>query len=321
MKNRNVLVLGGSGFVGRHLIAKLAARGVRVTVPTRRYERAKHLTLLPTVEVIECDTSDARTLAHLARGKDALVNLVGVLHSRRGRVRGPNDYGPDFAAAHVELALAAVSACRDAGVRRLLHMSAIGAATDAPSEYLRSKGYGEKAVLAADDLAVTVFRPSVIFGPEDRFLNLFAQLARWFAVLPLACPDALFQPVYVGDVAAAFVEAIDRRDALARAYELGGPRRYRLRELVAYVCRVTGRRRLIVGLPHWAAWLQARVMEMAPVPLLTRDNLRSMQVASVTAEPLPFGLAPTALEAVAPTWLAPSGVRERYRQLRWRARR
>ncbi|MCX7960926.1 MAG: complex I NDUFA9 subunit family protein [Burkholderiales bacterium] len=322
MRNRSFLVLGGSGFVGRHLIAQLAARGARVTVPTRRYERAKHLLLLPTVEVVECDVGDARTLARLARGKDALINLVGVLHSRRGRERGPNDYGPDFAAAHVELALAAVSACRDAGVGRLLHVSAIGAATDAPSEYLRSKGYGERAVLAADDLAVTVFRPSVIFGPEDRFLNLFAQLARWFPVLPLACPQALFQPVYVGDVAATLVAALEARDAAGKVFELGGPRRYRLRELVEYVCRLTGRRRLVIGLPDWAARLQARAMELAmPVPLLTRDNLRSMQVPSVTDQPLPFGLRATPLEAAAPAWLAPSGVRERYPQLRWRARR
>jgi len=322
MKNRNFLVLGGSGFVGRHLIAMLAGRGARVTVPTRRYERAKHLTLLPTVEVLECDVGDEGTLARLARGKDAVINLVGVLHSRRGRVRGPNDYGPDFAAAHVELALAAVSACREAGVERLLHMSAIGAATDAPSEYLRSKGFGEKAVLAADDLAATVFRPSVIFGPEDRFLNLFARLARWFPVLPLACPEALFQPVYVGDVASAFVAALEHRESAGSIYELGGPRRYRLRELVEYVCRITGRRRLVIGLPDWAAWLQARAMELLmPVPLLTRDNLRSMQVPSVTDQPLPFGLRATPLEAAAPAWLAPTGVRERYPQLRWRARR
>ncbi|MDW8468115.1 MAG: complex I NDUFA9 subunit family protein [Burkholderiales bacterium] len=322
MRNRSVLVLGGSGFVGRHLIAQLAARGARVTVPTRRYERAKHLLLLPTVEVIECDVGDARTLARLARGKDALINLVGVLHSRPGRERGPNDYGPDFAAAHVELALAAVSACREAGVGRLLHVSAIGAATEAPSEYLRSKGYGERAVLAADDLAVTVFRPSVIFGPEDRFLNLFAQLARWFPVLPLACPDARFQPVYVGDVAAALVAALEAPEAAGKVFELGGPRRYRLRELVEYVCRLTGRRRLVIGLPDWAAWLQARALELAmPVPLLTRDNLRSMQVPSVTDQPLPFGLRATPLEAAAPAWLAPSGVRERYGELRLRARR
>jgi len=320
MKNASYLVVGGSGFVGRHLVAALAARGARVTVPTRRRERAKHLILLPTVEVLECDAGDERVLARLARGRDAVINLTGVLHSRRGRERGPNDYGPDFASAHVELPLALVSACRDAGVRRLLHMSALGASPSAPSEYLRSKGVGERAVLDADDLSTCVFRPSVIFGPDDHFLNLFATLARWSLVLPLACPEARFQPVYVGDVVSAFLGALGSRDARG-SYDLGGPKEYTLRELVKVVCRITGRTRLVIGLPEAIAWLQAAVMERLPGPLITRDNLRSMQVPNVTASPLPFGLAPTALEAAAPSWLAPAGPRERYPVLRWRARR
>lgn len=320
MKNANFLVVGGSGFVGRHLVAALAARGARVTVPTRRRERAKHLILLPTVEVLECDAGDEQVLARLARGRDAVINLAGVLHSRRGRERGPNDYGPDFAAAHVELPLALVSACREAGVRRLLHMSALGAAPSAPSEYLRSKGVGERAVIDADDLDGCAFRPSVIFGPDDHFLNLFATLAGLAPVLPLACPEARFQPVYVGDVVAAFLAALEHRDAKG-PYDLGGPREYTLRELVKFVCRTTGRARLVIGLPDALAWLQAAAMEWLPGPLLTRDNLRSMQVPSVTASPLPFGLVPTALEAAAPAWLAPAGPRERYPVLRWRARR
>ena len=320
MKNENFLVVGGSGFVGRHLVAALAARGARVTVPTRRRERAKHLILLPTVEVLECDPGDEYALERLARGRDAVINLVGVLHSRRGGERGPNDYGPDFAAAHVELPRALVSACRDAGVQRLLHMSALGASPSAPSEYLRSKGLGERAVLDADDLAGCVFRPSVIFGPDDHFLNLFATLAGLAPVLPLACPEARFQPVYVGDVVAAFLAALGSRDARG-SYDLGGPKEYTLRELVKVVCRTTGRVRLVIGLPDAAAWLQAAVMEQLPGPLITRDNLRSMQVPNVTASPLPFGLVPTALEAAAPSWLAPAGPRERYPVLRWRARR
>ncbi len=323
VKNSNFLVVGGSGFVGRHLVAALAARGARVTVPTRNRERAKHLILLPTVEVLACDASDERTLARLAQGRDAVVNLAGVLHSRRGRVRGPNDYGPDFAAAHVELPLAIISACRDAGVKRLLHMSALGASPQAPSEYLRSKGVGENAVLAADDLQTFVFRPSVIFGPDDHFLNLFAKLARWFPVLPLACPQARFQPVYVGDVVAAFLAALkgDAGPTSERSFELGGPKEYRLRELVEYVCRVSGHPRPVIGLPGPAAWLQAASMELLPLPLITRDNLRSMRVPSVTSARFPFDIAPTALEATAPAWLAPSGPRERYPALRWRARR
>jgi NADH dehydrogenase len=315
----NVLVIGGSGFVGRHLVAALAARGARVTVPTRRRERAKHLILLPTVEVVETDANE-RVLARLAEGRDAVINLAGVLHSRRGRERGPNDYGPDFAAAHVELAQAAVSACREAGVKRLLHLSAIGADPKAPSEYLRSKGIGERAVLAADDLAVTVFRPSVIFGPEDRFLNLFDKLSMFLPVLGVACPRARFQPVYVGDVVRAMLAALPLREAAGQVYELCGPAEYTLKELMEFVCRVTGRRRLVIGLPDAISYLQARLMEFSPVPLLTRDNYRSMQVPSVSSGPFPFGLRPAPLEAAA-AWLAPAGPRERYPQLRWRARR
>ncbi len=325
MHHRNLLVVGGGGFVGRHLVAALAARGARVAVPTRRRERAKHLILLPTVDVVECDTSDEQVLAGLARGRDAVVNLVGVLHSRRGRVRGPNDYGPDFAQAHVELPLALVSACREAGVRRLLHVGALGASRDAPSEYLRSKAVGEAAVLAAEDLAATVFRPAVIFGPEDRFLNLFADLARFLPVLALASPGARFQPVYVGDVVQAMLAALDAPEAAGRTYELCGPGIYTLRELVEYVCAVTRRRRLVIGLGEALSMLQARLLELAPVPLMTRDNVRSMRVPGVCAGcapgELPFGMHATALEAAAPAWLAPSGPRGRYPQLRWRARR
>jgi NADH dehydrogenase len=210
-------------------------------------------------------------------------------------------------------------------VKRLLHMSALGADPAGPSEYLRSKGVGEQAVLAADDLAVSVFRPSVIFGPEDRFLNLFAQLAGLFPVLALASPEARFQPVYVGDVVKAMLVALDSPAHLSgtagKRYDLCGPRECTLRELVEFVCAVTGRRRLIVGLPDGLAWLQARAMELLPVKLLTRDNLQSMKVPSVCDCAFPFGIQPAALEALAPAWLAPSGPRERYPQLRWRARR
>jgi len=319
----NVLVVGGSGFVGRHLVAALAARGCRVTVATRRRERAKNLLLLPTVEVIEDDVRVPGVLERLAAGRDTVINLAGVLHSRRGRrdQRGPNDYGPDFAQVHVELAQALVNACRAAGVKRLLHMSALGAELKAPSEYLRSKGVGERAVLAAEDLAVTVFRPSVIFGPEDSFLNLFALLVRFLPVIVLACPQARFQPVYVGDVVRAFLGALDERASHGRHYDLGGPKQTTLRELVETVCAITGRRRLIVGLGERLSMAQARMLELLPGKLMTRDNVRSMQVPSVCSTPFPFGIEPAALEALAPSWLAPAGPRERYPALRTHARR
>ena len=319
----DVLVVGGSGFVGRHLVAALAARGCNVTVPARRRERAKHLVLLPTVEVVEADVNHPGVLARLIPGHDTVINLAGVLHSRRGRrdERGPNDYGPDFARAHVELAQAVVNACRAAGVKRLLHMSALGADPKAPSEYLRSKGIGERAALAAEDLAVTVFRPSVIFGPEDSFLNVFATLARFLPVIVLACPQARFQPVYVGDVVRAFLGALDERESRGKRYELGGPQQYTLRELVEAVCAITGRRRLIVGLGERLSMAQARMLELLPVKLMTRDNVRSMRVPSVCSTPFPFGIEPASLQALAPSWLGPVGPRERYPGLRTHARR
>ena len=316
MKHENFLVVGGSGFVGRHLVAALAARGARVTVPTRRRDRAKHLILLPTVDVVEADVRDPKVLAALAAGRDAVVNLAGILH------------GPGFTAAHVELAQAVVNACRAAGVRRLLHMSALGSDAAAPSEYLRSKAIGEQAVLAADDLAATVFRPSVIFGPEDRFLNLFAQLTALLPVLALGSPEARFQPVYVGDVVQAMLAALEDRDAFGKRFDLCGPHECTLRQLLEYVCAIAGRKRLIIGLPDKLSYLQAWTMELLPVKLLTRDNYYSMQVPSVCDCAFPFGIEPVALEATAPAWLAPSGPRdriagsrERFAQLRLRARR
>jgi NADH dehydrogenase len=306
MRFENVLVLGGSGFIGRHLVAALVADGARVTVPSRRRERAKHLILLPTVDVVDADVFASGALERLAAGRDAVINLVGVLHSRRGRAdeRGPHDYGPDFARVHVELPQAIVRACRAARVQRLVHISALGAAPLAPSEYLRSKGIGEQAVLAAEDLDVTVFRPSVLFGPEDRLLNQFAAFARLLPVIAVPSPDAKFQPVYVGDVVRALVAALDAPATRGKVYELCGPQVCSMKELWQYVCRVTGRRRIIVGLPAPLSYLQARVLEWLPGPPMTRDNLRSMELASVCGGPFPFGIQPLRLDAVAPAYLA-----------------
>jgi uncharacterized protein YbjT (DUF2867 family) len=286
------LILGGAGFLGRHLAAELARRAVEVTVPSRRRERAKHLIVLPTVDVVEADVNAPGVLERLAKGRDAVINLVGILHG-------------NFERAHVELPRAIVAACRAGGVPRLLHVSALGAAPDAPSEYLRSKARGEEVVLGAAGLDVTVFRPSVVFGPEDRFLNTFASLARYLPVLALACPQARFQPVYVGDVARAMAEALEEPEARGKRYELCGPREYTLKALVEYACAATGRHRLVLGLPPSLSYLQARLLEWSPGPLMTRDNYYSMQVPNVCAQDctLPFGLAPTALEAVAPAYL------------------
>lgn len=309
MKLDKILVLGGSGFIGRHVVAALVRRGIKVTVPSRRRERAKHLILLPTVDVIEADILASGTLERLVRGHDAVINLVGVLH------------GPDFDTPHVKLPHAVIDACRATGVKRLVHLSALGASPDGPSAYQRSKGRGEQAVMQARDLDVTVFRPSVVFGPEDQFLNTFACLARFTPVLMIPSPDARFQPVYVGDVAEAIVVSLAEADAHGRSYELAGPREYTLKELVRRTCEWTGRRRLVIGLGERLSLVQAWFLERMPMQLMSVDNVRSMEVPNTTQARFPFGIEPQSLEAVAPAYLVPSGPRERYPQLRWRARR
>lgn len=308
MSDNHILVLGGSGFVGRYLVSQLSAMGLSVFVPTRRRDRAKHLILLPTVDVVEADVHDQPTLDRLASGAQAVVNLVGILNEAQ---RG------DFERAHVALARKVVSACRSAGVARLLHMSALNADPHGPSRYLATKGEAE-AVVAGSDLAWTIFRPSVIFGREDSFLNLFARLARMLPVMALASPNARFQPVFVGDVARAFVHSLFDDMTHGQRYPLCGPKVYTLRELVAYVGELSGHRRPILPLGPGLSSLQASVLEWLPGPLMSRDNLKSMTKDSVCDCDFPalFGFAPAALEAVAPEYLSAGAAKTRFDALR-----
>ncbi len=309
---RNVLVIGGSGFIGRHVVRQLAGAGLQVRVPTRNRERAKDLILLPTVDVVKADVFDPQTLEGLVAGVDAVVNLVGILHG-------------DFERAHVELPRRIVAACRKARIGRLVHVSALKASPQGPSAYLRSKAQGEEAVRDAqsDALQTTIFRPSVVFGREDRFLNLFAHLARQLPVLALASPGARFQPVHVLDVARAVALALSDPRTFGQTFELCGPRAYTLRKLVEYVVQALGLRRPIVGLGPSLSMLQAAVLEQLPGSIMTRDNVRSMQVDNVCDCPFPevFGFAPTPLEAVVPLYIAGVTPRSRYRWFRFRARR
>ncbi len=301
MRHESILLIGGSGFIGSHIAARLAADGRTVTVPTRRRERAKHLLVLPTVQVVEANVFDEASLDRMMAGVDAVINLVGVLHSRPGK-----PWGPEFEHAHVALPRLLVRACERRQIRRVLHMAALGAADDAPSMYQRSKAAGEKIMLEAEGLQVSSFRPSVVFGPEDHFLNLFARLQALMPIMALGGADAHFQPVYVGDVAQAFVDALDDPAAVGQAFELVGPRVYTLRELVRLAGVYSGYRRPVVGLPDALARLQACVLEHMPGgPMMSRDNLDSMKADNVASGryPLPPHWKPTPLESVAPDYL------------------
>jgi NADH dehydrogenase len=302
MKHESILVIGGSGFIGSHIVAGLVASGRQVIVPTRRLARARHLWVLPTVQVVEADVFEQQALNRLLAQADAVINLVGVLHSRPGR-----PWGPAFERAHVELPRRIVTACQRQAVTRCLHMCALGADSHGPSMYQRSKAAGERIMLDAPGLQVTSFRPSVVFGPDDNFLNMFAKLQSLLPVLVLGGLHAKFQPVYVGDVAQAFINALDNPETYGKVYELTGPRVYSMRELLHLTGVYSGHPRPVIGLPDSFARIQAFFLEHLPGgPLMSRDNLDSMKSDNVAGNhyPSPAGWRPTPLEAVAPDYLA-----------------
>jgi uncharacterized protein YbjT (DUF2867 family) len=300
---KKVCVLGGGGFVGQHVVSRLCERGYEVLVPYRNINRAKHLSVLPAVTLVEADIHDPEALKSLLQGMDVVINLVGILHEYK---RGA------FQRAHVELPRRVVEACRATGVKRLLHMSALGGDPDGLSRYQRSKGEGEALVRAAhgEHLAVTVFRPSVIFGPEDHFLNLFARLLWWTPIFPLGSPNAKLQPVYVGDVAQAFAASLNNPATFGQSYELCGPSVYTLQELVEYVAKVKGLKRTVIPLCGGMSSVQAILLGLMPVKMLTHDNYLTLKTDAVCGCPFPevFGIRPAALEAEAPQYLAPTAL-------------
>lgn len=291
-----IVLLGGTGFVGRRLLPALLRAGHEVRVLTRHRNRHRDLLVLPRAWLVEGDVHNPAFLARECKGMDAAINLVGILNARKSA---------GFTRMHAELPEKLAAACAQTGVPRLLHMSALGASADAPSEYLRSKAAGEAAVMRAP-LAVTCFRPSVIFGAGDGFTRRFAQLLRRIpGVFPLACPQARLQPVYVDDVVRAFALALPQYATHGRCYELCGPRAYTLLELVMYIRSLLGSRHRILPLGPRASWAQATLLEYLPGQLFTRDNFHSLTRASVCSGDFPalFLPPPTPLEAVAPAYL------------------
>jgi NADH dehydrogenase len=300
-KQLKIIMLGGTGFVGHHIAADLVELGHRITILTRRRQRHRDVLVWPTVALKEGDVYDPDFLARQFRGMDVVINLVGVLNERGRRGKG-------FERAHVELVESISSAIQKTGVPRYLHMGALNASADAPSHYLRTKARGAEIARGIPGCDVTCFHPSVIFGEGDSFTNRFANLLRaipW--AFPLAKPEARFQPVHVDDVAQCFVRSINRHSTFGERYNLGGPRVYKLIEIVEFINEVAGLDRRIIPLRDWMARLQASTMEWVPGKPFSVDNLRSLEVDSVckTPCPLPFDIEPKSMEAVVPLYLKP----------------
>lgn len=304
---KKILILGGTGFVGSHVCEKLSRLPYRLTVATRRSDKARHLLLLPMLDVAEIDVHDTASLTSLLAGHDAVINLVAILHGSQA----------DFDKAHVQLPLELARACEASGVRRIVHVSALGASPDSASMYQRSKARGE-ALLRDSGLAVTLLRPSVIFGEGDKFLNTFARLQQMLPVIPLAGSDARFQPVWVEDVAEALVRCLEDARTIGQTFEACGPDVYTLRQLVKLAGRYAGinggEGRPVLGLPDALARLQASLMALAPgEPMLSRDNLAAMKTDNIASGKLPglqaLGIQPASLDAIGPSYLGMSGLR------------
>ncbi|HME25846.1 MAG TPA: complex I NDUFA9 subunit family protein [Acetobacteraceae bacterium] len=312
MATRSVAtVFGGSGFIGRYIVKRLARKGFVVRVAVRDTERAlflKPMGAVGQVVPLYASLTNQATVHRAVDGADLVVNTVGILAEGRSG---------DFQGIHAEGAGLVARLAATAGVARLVHISAIGADPHAASRYAATKGIGE-AMLREAFPGATILRPSLVFGAEDALFNRFAAMARMLPIMPVICGDTRFQPVFVGDVADAVMAALTRPDAVGAAYELGGPRVWQFRELLAYILQETGRARPMVDVPLGLARLQARFMELVPGKPLTRDQLLMLQQDNVVGADMPgltdLGIVPTPVELVVPTYLRrfrPGGGRRR----------
>ncbi|WP_133510763.1 complex I NDUFA9 subunit family protein [Candidatus Thiosymbion oneisti] len=298
MTNQRICILGGTGFVGHHLVTRLAASGYWCRLLARRPERHRDLSLVPGTELRRSDIFETGVLEKQLEGCTAVINLVGILNEGSGRT---------FQRVHVDLVERILAAAQAVEVPRYLHMSALHAqSTRGTSRYLRTKGKGEDLAHAGTHMQVTSFRPSVIFGPGDGFFNRFATLLKITpGVFPLACPDARFAPVYVGDVVSAMAKALANPGCVGKGYDLCGPRIYSLRELVKYTAGLIGRKTMVIGLPDFGARLQARVFQLLPGKPFTMDNYLSLQTDSICEHDglAELGIEPRTVEALVPGYL------------------
>lgn len=310
-----IVLLGASGFLGKYVLQALTEEGHRCTVLTRNATGRSTLRLMPGIRLIQADAFDRVALADLFAGAGAVVNMAGILNeSGRG--------GKGFHRVHVELVETVIEACREAGVKRILHVSALNAG-QGESHYLKSKGEAEQRLLAANDLDVSIFRPSVIFGRGDDFFNRFAGMLRLMPVMPLACPGARLQPVFAGDVARVMAASLEDPMTFGKVYELAGPLSYTLKELVQWTASTIAVRRWIVGLPRPLSATMAAVMDLVPGKPFSWDNYQSLQTDNISEKNdfAYFGVYPRTIDLVVPDYLSGSTHQRRLWAFRRRPRR
>ena len=298
-----VLIFGGTGFVGRHIASELSKKGYRIKIPTRAREQQKsRLIILPNVELVHVSEFDSPHFSRFFHNVDYVINCVGILHEK---------YKGEFISIHAKHVKRIVDGCNASHVKRLIHISALKASSNAPSEYLRSKAMGEQMIheYLNTNISRTILQPSVIFGEGDSFLTMFAKLGRLLPILPLAKPLAQFQPVWIGDVVSEVVRGI-RSDNESVIKTICGPKRYNLKELVSYACSFQSFSPRVIGLPDFIAFTQARIFELLGMRLITRDNLKSMMIDNVCADNcVSEQTSRRAIEEIAPSYLGQNTTR------------
>lgn len=272
MKHQNIIILGGSGYVGKHLAIELAQRGYNITLPCRRPHRLKEIKVLSNINIVQANIMDKDELSKLCQGQDAVINLLGILNETRKN---------SFRSIHIDYINTIVDACQANKIKRLLHMSALGAdQASGSSLYLRSKGEGENLVhtYGQTKLNVTSFRPSVIFGADDSFINRFAGILKLCqGVFPVACPYSRLSPVFIGDVVSAIADTINDTGSFSQRYPLCGPETFTLLQIVTLINQTISSNCKIIGLPDTLAKIQAIILQILPGKLFTMDNYRSLQ--------------------------------------------